>query len=96
MTEIRFSLLGSLRVWRGETEITLNSEKQRAVLALLLLKAGTPVRRKEIIDAVWGDGAPDSAVNLVQTYVGRLRRRSIRLMSPTPVAPGSPGWARPT
>ncbi len=88
MTEIRFSLLGSLRVWRGETEITLNSEKQRAVLALLLLKAGTPVRRKEIIDAVWGDGAPDSAVNLVQTYVGRLRRR----LDPAHVAHSRRSW----
>ncbi|WP_432930611.1 BTAD domain-containing putative transcriptional regulator [Microbispora sp. CA-135349] len=75
MSEIRFHLLGPLRIWHGETEITLSSDRQRAVLALLLLKAGTPVRRQDIIDAVWGDGAPDSVVNLVQTYVGRLRRR---------------------
>ncbi|GIH68087.1 AfsR/SARP family transcriptional regulator [Sphaerimonospora thailandensis] len=75
MAEIRFSLLGPLRIWREETEITLGSEKQRAVLALLLLKAGAPVPRQEIIDTVWNDGAPDSVVNLVQTYVGRLRRR---------------------
>ncbi|MEO3807430.1 BTAD domain-containing putative transcriptional regulator [Sphaerisporangium sp. B11E5] len=75
MTEIRFHLLGPLRVWRRETEIKISSDKQRAVLALLLLKAGAPVRRQEIIDAVWGDDAPDSVVNLVQTYVGRLRRR---------------------
>ncbi|GII67235.1 hypothetical protein Skr01_73200 [Sphaerisporangium krabiense] len=45
------------------------------MLALLLLKAGAPVRRDEIIDALWGVEAPDSVVNLVQTYIGRLRRR---------------------
>ncbi|GAA1516987.1 BTAD domain-containing putative transcriptional regulator [Sphaerisporangium rubeum] len=75
MAELRFHLLGPLRVWLRETEIKISSDKQRAVLALLLLKAGTPVRRQEIIDAVWGDDAPDSVINLVQTYVGRLRRR---------------------
>ncbi|MFC6082620.1 AfsR/SARP family transcriptional regulator [Sphaerisporangium aureirubrum] len=75
MAELRFHLLGPLRVWRRETEIKISSDKQRAVLALLLLKAGMPVRRQEIIDAVWGGDAPDSVVNLVQTYVGRLRRR---------------------
>ncbi|WP_327044107.1 NB-ARC domain-containing protein [Microbispora sp. NBC_01189] len=75
MPVLRFHLLGPLRIWHDETEITLSSDRQKAVLALLLLKAGTPVRRQEIIDAVWGDDAPGSAVNLVQTYVGRLRRR---------------------
>lgn len=88
MAEIRFHLLGPLRIWHGETEITLTSDRQKAVLALLLLKAGAPVRRQEIIDAVWGDGAPDSVVNLVQTYVGRLRRR----IDPGHVARSRSSW----
>ncbi|MGV9779687.1 BTAD domain-containing putative transcriptional regulator, partial [Streptosporangium sp. NPDC003464] len=75
MTGIRFRLLGPLRVWRGETEVRIGSDKQRAVLALLLLRAGSPVRRQEIIDTLWGDDTPESVVNLVQTYVGRLRRQ---------------------
>ncbi|SFI67054.1 DNA-binding transcriptional activator of the SARP family [Streptosporangium canum] len=75
MTDIRFRLLGPLRMWRGETEVKIGSDKQRAVLALLLLRAGSPVRRQEIIDTLWGDDTPESVVNLVQTYVGRLRRQ---------------------
>ncbi|MCW2879400.1 MAG: transcriptional regulator, family [Sphaerisporangium sp.] len=88
MAELRFHLLGPLRVWRGETEVELSSYKQRAVLAVLLLRAGAPVRRQEIIDAVWGDDAPESAVNLVQTYVGRLRRR----VDPGHVARSGSSW----
>ncbi|MDH2430735.1 BTAD domain-containing putative transcriptional regulator [Sphaerisporangium sp. TRM90804] len=88
MAEIRFHVLGPLRVFRGQTEITLASEKQRAVLALLLLRAGSPVRRQEIIDAVWGEETPDSVVNLVQTYVGRLRRR----VDPDRVARSNTSW----
>ncbi|GII77355.1 SARP family transcriptional regulator [Sphaerisporangium rufum] len=88
MAPIRFQLLGPLRVWRGDTEVELGSDKQRAVLALLLLKAGAPVRRQEIIDAVWGERAPVSVVNLVQTYVGRLRRR----IDPDHVARSASSW----
>ncbi|MEV7971472.1 BTAD domain-containing putative transcriptional regulator, partial [Sphaerisporangium sp. NPDC088356] len=88
MAEIRFHLLGPLRVWRGETEVELGSARQRAVLALLLLKAGAPVQRQEIIDAVWGDDTPDSVVNLVQTYVGRLRRR----VDPSHIAHSGSSW----
>ncbi|MEV7013959.1 AfsR/SARP family transcriptional regulator [Streptosporangium sp. NPDC051022] len=87
MAEIRFHLLGPLRIWRGETEIKITSKKQRTVLGLLLLKAGAPVHRQEIIDALWGDDAPDSMVNLVQTYIGRLRRT----INPGPTRPG-PSW----
>ncbi|WP_275424653.1 AfsR/SARP family transcriptional regulator [Planobispora siamensis] len=85
---MRFHLLGPLRIWRGETEIKLGSEKQRAVLGMLLLKAGTPVRRQEIIDAVWGGDEPDSVINLVQTYVGRLRRG----IDPDHVARSGSSW----
>ena len=44
------------------------------MLAVLLLARNTPVSRGQIIEAVWGDNVPSSAVNLVQTYVAGLRR----------------------
>ena len=44
------------------------------MLAVLLLARNTPVSRGQIIEAVWGDDVPSSAVNLVQTYVAGLRR----------------------
>lgn len=71
---LRFEVLGLLRAARGGEEVDLGAAKQRAVLAVLLLARNTPVSRGQIIEAVWGDNTPPSAVNLVQTYVAGLRR----------------------
>ncbi|SDO10635.1 AfsR/SARP family transcriptional regulator [Lentzea jiangxiensis] len=71
---LRYEVLGLLRVVRAGQEVDLGAAKQRAVLAVLLLARGTPVSRGQIIEAVWGDNVPSSAVNLVQTYVAGLRR----------------------
>ncbi|WP_033430640.1 AfsR/SARP family transcriptional regulator [Saccharothrix syringae] len=71
---LRFEVLGLLRAVRGGEEVDLGAAKQRAVLAVLLLARNTPVSRDQIIEAVWGDHPPSSAVNLVQTYVAGLRR----------------------
>ncbi|MCP2353475.1 putative ATPase/DNA-binding SARP family transcriptional activator [Nonomuraea thailandensis] len=47
--------------------------KQQSVLAALLLRAGKSVSLDEITDFVWGDEGPVSTVNVIQTYVRRLR-----------------------
>ncbi|MFI9379882.1 BTAD domain-containing putative transcriptional regulator [Kutzneria sp. NPDC052558] len=72
--ELRFGVLGPLLVWRGSTEVRLGSAKNRQVLGLLLLHANHYVDREQIIDCAWGERPPRSAVNLVQKYVGDVRR----------------------
>ncbi|MEU7008328.1 BTAD domain-containing putative transcriptional regulator [Streptomyces sp. NPDC046332] len=67
-------LLGPLRIWRGDRELTIGPPKQRAVLALLAGRHGTVVSRAQIVDALWGADAPASAANAVHTYVAALRR----------------------
>jgi hypothetical protein len=54
-----------VRAWRGDTELPLGPPKQRALLALLLTDAGQPMAVHEIVDALWGQEPPDSAVNVV-------------------------------
>lgn len=71
---LRFSVLGPLRVLRGETALDLGPIQQRVVLAVLSLQAGRPVGRQQVINAVWGDAPPRHAVNLVQRHVSGLRR----------------------
>ncbi|MER7743320.1 AfsR/SARP family transcriptional regulator [Streptomyces sp. NPDC096538] len=44
------------------------------MLASLLLRAGRPVSLSKLVDDVWGDEAPASAVGSVRTYVYRLRQ----------------------
>ncbi|SOE06845.1 AfsR/SARP family transcriptional regulator [Streptomyces sp. Ag109_G2-15] len=83
---MRFEVLGSLRVVRGETELDLGFPQQRALLGLLLVHTGRSVRMSEIVDVLWPGQPPASARNVVRRYVGALRR----LLEPElpPRAPG--------
>ncbi|MGW4127795.1 BTAD domain-containing putative transcriptional regulator [Amycolatopsis japonica] len=58
----------------GAHEITLGAPRQRAVLAILALRANQTVGRAELIDGVWGDAAPASVEGSVHTYIHGLRR----------------------
>ncbi|WP_329234627.1 AfsR/SARP family transcriptional regulator [Streptomyces canus] len=83
---LRFEVLGPLRATLGQSDLDLGFPQQRALLALLLVRAGRPVPAGEIVAALWPEGAPASAMNIVRRYVGSLRR----LLEPglPPRAPG--------
>ncbi|MEJ3746393.1 BTAD domain-containing putative transcriptional regulator [Actinomycetes bacterium KLBMP 9797] len=70
----RLRILGPLRIWRDGVELDPGPRQQAYLLAVLLARAGEPVSTTELIDLIWGDDAPDSAVNILQKYVGALRR----------------------
>jgi DNA-binding SARP family transcriptional activator len=69
-----FRVLGSLEVRDGEGSLPLAGAKQRALLALLLVHANHVLSRDRLIDELWGDEPPDTAVQTVQVYVSRLRK----------------------
>ena len=69
-----FSVLGPVRAWRAETEIDLGMPQQRALLALLLVRAGRPVPMDEITDLLWPNSAPASAAGIVHNRVSGLRQ----------------------
>ncbi|MEV0054786.1 BTAD domain-containing putative transcriptional regulator [Saccharopolyspora shandongensis] len=71
---LQVALLGPLRVWLGQDEISLGPPRQRAVFAVLALQANHVVPRHEIINALWGDRPPASAEGSVYTYISGLRR----------------------
>ncbi|MGW0149264.1 AfsR/SARP family transcriptional regulator, partial [Streptomyces sp. NPDC003333] len=71
---IQFSVLGPVRLDKHGLEETAGQPRQCAVLASLLLRAGKPVSLARLVEDVWGDEAPPSAVGSVRTYVYRLRR----------------------
>ncbi|GGL14620.1 hypothetical protein Sme01_18440 [Sphaerisporangium melleum] len=73
-TTLRIQILGPLRLWRGDVELDAGPRQQAYLLALLLAHEGRPIRKAELIDLIWGEQAPDSAVNLIHKYVGALRR----------------------
>lgn len=71
---LRIQLLGPLRLWRGAAELDTGPRQQAYLLALLLAHDGLPIGRSELVDMMWGDRAPHSAVNVIHKYVGALRR----------------------
>ena len=83
---LRVQILGPLRVWRDGREVDAGPQQQRSVLAFLAARAGNPVTVTEMIDLLWGEDPPPSAVNAVHRYVGALRR----VLDPT-IEARSPG-----
>jgi DNA-binding SARP family transcriptional activator len=71
---VRIQLLGVVRAWRGGGELDVGPPSRRAVLGLLALAGGEAVTTGELVDALWGDRPPRSAVNVLQTHVKHLRR----------------------
>jgi Transcriptional regulatory protein, C terminal/Bacterial transcriptional activator domain len=71
---LRFALLGPVQVWRGAAEVVIGTKQQRLLLALLLARAGRLVEVSDLIDFLWGQDVPPTAVNMVHRYVSSLRR----------------------
>jgi DNA-binding SARP family transcriptional activator/transcriptional regulator with XRE-family HTH domain len=68
------SVLGPLEAWYDGVPRPIGPPARRAVLGLLLLDPGALVRRDTIIQVLWGDALPRTAVGLVQAHVSRIRR----------------------
>lgn len=71
---LKVGLLGATQISDGGTPLPPPPAMPRALLALVSLRAGTPVHMDAAIDALWGDAPPDTARNAVQVYVSTLRR----------------------
>jgi two-component system OmpR family response regulator len=61
------------RCWRGDTEIILTA-REFALLELLMRRAGQVQSKSQILDHVW-DPAFDGDANIVEVYIGYLRRK---------------------
>src|SRR5262245_1777696 len=71
---MEFRLLGTLEVRDNDIEITPTAPKPREVLALLALRANRVVRVGELMDELWSEAPPPSALPTVQTYIYKLRK----------------------
>jgi DNA-binding SARP family transcriptional activator len=70
---MQIRLLGPVDVVvRGELR-PVHGLRRKAVLAVLALHGGGVVSTGQLTDAVWGDAAPPTAVNSLQTHVSYLR-----------------------
>lgn len=86
---MRYRLLGPLLV---EGSVDIGPPKQRAVLAVLLLAQGAVVSVDRLVDAVWGDDVPGSALASLQAYISNLRRALRDSGMASPIVRQLPGY----
>lgn len=68
------SVLGPIQVRMGSRPVDLGTPRQRSIMAALALSRGRPVEFDVIVDRVWGEAAPATAVATLQRYVASLRQ----------------------
>ena len=78
-----FRVLGRIEVHRpGGELVAVGRRRQRALLAVLLLRAGTVVRTAEIMEALWSEHPPSSARANLHSYVSALRQVLVGVSQP--------------
>src|SRR5438445_328707 len=71
---MEFRILGRIEVAEQDRSVALGAAKQRALLALLLLRANEVVSSDRLVEELWGERPPAKAAKNVQVYVSQLRR----------------------
>jgi DNA-binding SARP family transcriptional activator len=71
---MEFRILGPLGVVDDGRALDLGGQKQRALLALLLLEANRVVSSDRLIEALWEQEPPETALKALQVYVSQLRK----------------------
>ena len=71
---MEFRILGPLEVVENGQALDLGGQKQRALLAILLLYAGEVVSTDRLIDALWAEEPPETGRKALQVYVSGLRK----------------------
>jgi DNA-binding SARP family transcriptional activator len=71
---LHFQLLGPLEVRDGERVVDVRRRKQRALVAVLALRAGEAVSPDRLVEDIWGEQPPKTARHALENYVSELRR----------------------
>jgi predicted ATPase/DNA-binding SARP family transcriptional activator len=74
VTALDIGVLGELTVTRDGCAVAVTGPGRRALLGLLAANAGRIVSVGRIVEGLWGETPPASAVKVVQTHISQLRR----------------------
>lgn len=70
---MQVGILGPVEVRIDGNLVPLGGRKQRALLALLLVRANEVVSRDALIDGLWGEEPPATARRSLESHISRLR-----------------------
>jgi DNA-binding SARP family transcriptional activator/DNA-binding beta-propeller fold protein YncE len=71
---MNYGILGPLQVVADGSEVRLGGTKQRALLAILLMRANEVVSRDVLIEELWGDRPPADTARALEQHISRLRK----------------------
>jgi DNA-binding SARP family transcriptional activator len=71
---LEFRILGPLEALEEGVPLPLTGQKQRALLAVLLLRANDVVPTDRLVELLWGDEPPRTASTSLQNFVSQLRK----------------------
>src|SRR6478735_455155 len=71
---VQFRILGRIEALIDGHSAALGAPKQRGLLALLLVNRRRVMTADQLIDGLWGEAPPASALQSLQVYVHGLRR----------------------
>ena len=71
---LKFGILGPIEARDGGKPVALGGPRQRALLALLLLRPNEVVPADRIVEALWPSAVPDSAQRSLHVAVSSLRK----------------------
>ena len=71
---LEYRILGPLEVVDDARPLALGGQRQRALLAALLLRPGNVVPTERLVDEIWGEQAPRTATTSLQNAVAQLRK----------------------
>jgi DNA-binding SARP family transcriptional activator/tetratricopeptide (TPR) repeat protein len=91
---MRYRLLGPVEVIGADDRVVaLSGERERTLLATLVLGAGQPVSVSRLIDALWGEHPPATAGNTLQVHVSNLRKKLAAAGAPESLQSVPEGYA---
>ena len=71
---VQFRILGPVTAYRDGESLALGGERQRALLAALLVHANETVSTERLVEQLFGRSGSRSSTNAIQVAVSRLRR----------------------
>jgi DNA-binding SARP family transcriptional activator len=71
---VEFRILGPLEVVENDRTLELGGQKQRTLLAALLLEPNHVVSSDRLVEALWDQAPPETALKALQVYVSQLRK----------------------
>ncbi len=90
---IAVRLLGPIEVTGPRGVAKLVGARQRSLVALLALRPGKPVATDRIVDGLWGENAPRTALRTLQSHLARVRQALAVAGLPDVIATGPAGHA---